>query len=433
MGGATGMAKFLFATVPITGHVVPGLPLAQKLVDQGREVAWYSTSNHRARIESTGSTFYPVRQARDFDDRNLDAAFPGRVPLDGLKKLKFDLKELFAGQMIPWHQDVQAILSEFPADVVVVDSGFTGLLPMVLAPPHPKLAVYGAVPLTVSSRDTAPFGLGLPPAAGAAGRVRNRLLNALIQNLAFADVQKVFNAHLQEAGLGRMPCFFMDGGALLSDLFLQGSCPSFEYPRSDLPASVHYVGPFLPPKSGGFDEPDWWGELSGPQPVVYVTQGTVANQDFGQLLRPTIEGLAEEDVLVIATTGGRPVDAVGGHLPTNVRVERFVPHRELLPQVDVMVTNGGYGGVQQALYFGVPLVVAGTSEDKVEVNARVGWSGAGINLRANRPEPAKVREAVKAILGTPSYSQRAQALCQEFQSYDAEQLALDALLQLSGA
>jgi hypothetical protein len=42
-----------------------------------------------------------------------------------------------------------------------------------------------------------------------------------------------------------------------------------------------------------------------------------------------------------------------------------------------MVTNGGYGGVQQALANGVPLVVAGDSEDKPEVAARVRWSGTG--------------------------------------------------------
>ena len=43
----------------------------------------------------------------------------------------------------------------------------------------------------------------------------------------------------------------------------------------------------------------------------------------------------------------------------------------LLPRTDVLVTNGGYGGVQQALAHGVPLVVAGRTEDKVEVAARV--------------------------------------------------------------
>ena len=36
-----------------------------------------------------------------------------------------------------------------------------------------------------------------------------------------------------------------------------------------------------------------------------------------------------------------------------------------------MLTNGGYGGVQYALAHGVPLVVAGDTEDKPEVAARV--------------------------------------------------------------
>ena len=54
-----------------------------------------------------------------------------------------------------------------------------------------------------------------------------------------------------------------------------------------------------------------------------------------------------------------------------------------------MVTNGGYGGVQIALSYGVPLVVAGTTEDKPEVAARVAWSGAGINLKTATPAPQR--------------------------------------------
>ena len=50
-----------------------------------------------------------------------------------------------------------------------------------------------------------------------------------------------------------------------------------------------------------------------------------------------------------------------------------------------MVTNGGYGAVQRAVSTGVPLVVAGNTEDKPEVAARVAWSGAGINLRTGTP------------------------------------------------
>jgi len=78
--------------------------------------------------------------------------------------------------------------------------------------------------------------------------------------------------------------------------------------------------------------------------------------------------------------------------------------------VDVMVTNGGYGGVQQALANGVPLVVAGDSEDKPEVAARVHWSGTGVNLRTGRPSPAMVARAVRGVLDRPTYRARAQAL-----------------------
>ena len=43
--------------------------------------------------------------------------------------------------------------------------------------------------------------------------------------------------------------------------------------------------------------------------------------------------------------------------------------------------------VNQALSFGLLLVAAGLTEDKADVNVRVGWSGVGINLATNSPTP----------------------------------------------
>ena len=83
-----------------------------------------------------------------------------------------------------------------------------------------------------------------------------------------------------------------------------------------------------------------------------------------------------------------------------------------------MVTNGGYGGVQQALANGVPLVVAGDSEDKPEVAARVQWSGTGINLHTGRPSPAMVARAVRRVLTHDSYRARARALQAEIAASD---------------
>jgi UDP:flavonoid glycosyltransferase YjiC (YdhE family) len=92
-----------------------------------------------------------------------------------------------------------------------------------------------------------------------------------------------------------------------------------------------------------------------------------------------------------------------------------------------MVTNGGYGGVQLALSHGIPLAVAGTTEDKPEVAARVAWSGAGINLATSKPKPKAVRDAVRALLDEPRYRTRARALADEYRSYDAVARVVDIL------
>jgi UDP:flavonoid glycosyltransferase YjiC (YdhE family) len=75
-----------------------------------------------------------------------------------------------------------------------------------------------------------------------------------------------------------------------------------------------------------------------------------------------------------------------------------------------MVTNGGYGAVQRALMTGVPLIVAGNTEDKPEVAARVEWVGAGVNLRTGTPSASALRSAVRTVLSDDRYRRAAQRL-----------------------
>jgi UDP:flavonoid glycosyltransferase YjiC (YdhE family) len=58
------MSKFLFAVVPIHGHMSPGLPIAQRLVQLGHEVVWYGTSKYHDKIEATGARFTKVQSAK---------------------------------------------------------------------------------------------------------------------------------------------------------------------------------------------------------------------------------------------------------------------------------------------------------------------------------------------------------------------------------
>jgi UDP:flavonoid glycosyltransferase YjiC (YdhE family) len=198
---------------------------------------------------------------------------------------------------------------------------------------------------------------------------------------------------------------------------MQLTVPSFEFPR-DIPATVNFIGtpPIIPNQA---PLPPWANDLDGSRKVVLVTQGTVANHNFGLLVAPTLAALASEPgVLVVATTGGRPVDAIPGPIPGNARLASYLPFEWLLPKVNVLVTNGGYGSVNQAMSAGIPLVTAGLTEDKADVNARVAWSGMGVNLATNEPTPEALREAVRTVLDTYRYRARAKAMADEFRRID---------------
>jgi hypothetical protein len=372
----------------------------------------------------------PMRAAYDYDDADLNAAFPGRDAHRGLSQMRFDLKRVFVDAAFGFVQDLEAILKKFPADVMINDTGCLGaaLLSERIGLPH---AGFGFGVLGMPSLDTAPPGFGMWPDASLFGRLRNRALNWSVTRVVFCAANAHYVETRRRLGLSSDGKRSLFSDALSPYLHLQPTVPSFEYPRSDLPPQVHFIGPLSPEKVLDFVPPAWWGDLGGHRPVVHVTQDTVAN-DPHQLIVPTLKALAGRDVLVVATTGGRPASDVQlDPLPENARVEPFLPYAHLLPYVDVMVTNGGYGGVQAALARGIPLVTAGATGDEPEVGRRIEWARCGIDLRTASPEPARIYEAVRKILTGTRYHRNASKIRTEMSEYDASARAVDLLEQLA--
>ena len=179
--------------------------------------------------------------------------------------------------------------------------------------------------------------------------------------------------------------------------------------------------------------------------IVAVSQGTVET-DLSNLVLPTLEALKDRnDVLVVATTVAvEPGEVPDLVMPYNARVAKFVPYDLLLPmvrhvlvigppkltdsKVDVLVNNGGYGAVIQALEQGVPLVVAGEGQDKAITNAIIQWSGVGVHIGGRSPGPEKIREGLQKVLEDESYTQKAKAMSNNFGRYDVRTVA-DSVIQ----
>jgi UDP:flavonoid glycosyltransferase YjiC (YdhE family) len=421
--------RILVTTLPFGSHIRPMAELVDGLIERGHQITWATGTRFAAAIAARGARFRPLPPRLDWDERDLDASFPGRSLRVGVLRFKFDLRKIFIEPVLEQARVVEALCGEDRYDVLLSDIGFGGAFLYRERTPSARLVALCTAPLYLSGEHVPPYGLGLRPAAGALGRLRDDLLLELGTKVIFRSEHRLVDEHRRRLGLERRG-LDQDAPLHAADAVLACSIPELDYPRPDLSPKIRYIGALSRPPRVAPDMTAAWPWLGRGRPIVHVTQGTI-DTATSRLVEPTLAALADEPVTVVATIGhGTPAPR---RVPANAIVEPFLPHELLLPHVRAMVTNGGFGAVQKALGHGVPLVVAGATEDKPEVAARVEWAGAGINLRTGRPSPRRIRQAVRALLREPRYAACARDLARHYVRYDAVALVDDVLARVVGA
>ena len=153
----------------------------------------------------------------------------------------------------------------------------------------------------------------------------------LRERLMLQPAQQAVNAALADLGYTALPCPILEAMTELPDLYLHPGIESFEYPDSN--SKVRYIGA-LPTPAGQPTLPEWWQHLDPTKRLVLITQGTVANRDFGQVIAPALVALGgREDVTIIVTTGGQPVESVPVAIPSNASIASFLPYAQIMPEI----------------------------------------------------------------------------------------------------
>ena len=57
------MTRVLFTSMPMAGHLRPGLPIAAQLVADGHEVAWYTGANYAHLVERHSPFLRPAHES----------------------------------------------------------------------------------------------------------------------------------------------------------------------------------------------------------------------------------------------------------------------------------------------------------------------------------------------------------------------------------
>ena len=224
------------------------------------------------------------------------------------------------------------------------------------------------------------------------------------------------------ARVGLPPLEHVHGG-ISRQLALVATFPQLEYPRRRPDPAVRVTGPLF------WEQP--YGEVElppGEEPLVLVAPSTSQDPD-GQLLRATLEGLADEPVRVLASTNRR-APAAPLPLPPNARLVDWVSYSRTMPRCAAVVCHAGHGTIALALASGAPIVACPHAGDMAETSARIRWAGAGVSLPRRFHTARGIRLAVRRLLANPSYAHRARELAAWSEAHDGAAAAADAVEQL---
>lgn len=363
---------------PGTGHLNPLVPLLLALRESGDDVLVATAASFVAEVERAGLP--AVAAGRDWRESDAATTLPGFLDATTVGQLGYFL-DLAAEAA----DDLTALVRSHRADVVLRESTEFGgwVAALRTGVPHVEAGIIAPV--------------GAPLLSVLAGDAFARLLDRV----------------------GLPPDPALDS---LSDLLHLDPLPaSFSPPWLAPPQTrVGYRRAQTYDGAGPSALPDWWADvIARPQPLVYVTLGTVYNQ-AADVFRRILDGLAPLDVQVVVATGRDLDPAELDPLPSHVRAARYLPQSVVVPHADVVVCHAGCGTVLDCLAAGVPLVALPFGADQPLNALRVAELGLGVSLAdtdvpgspaprtdVGALDPARVRDAVERVLTDPSYRQAA--------------------------
>ncbi len=406
------MARFLFVSIPASGHVNPTLPIVQALVARGHAVGYATGPNIAQTVGPLVTQFFSV--GPDASPAAIQKWWPDMGRLRGVRRLNFMIREV----MFPFAQSVASevldVSDSFQPDVLVFDA-FTHPASIVAELTGLPWATTTVVPGLLDTTRAHPYGLGLPYPPNGLQRLATPLLRWLFQAVARRH-DRQFNGIRAQFDLPPIRDSYLES-TISPNMVLALMPQEFEYPRKAWPPPVHFVGPALWDRPGDYTIPAWLEALPSERPLVYATIGTVQSVYQSTFFGTLFAAARDLDADVVVTTGGNLSDLPTP--PANVQVERYVPNSVIIPKASIVLHHGGASSTMGALLHGKPAVVTPFADDQPDNAQRLRWLGAGTTVDPYKVSSAALRAAIETALTSDAMRARATALGQTLQQYDA--------------
>lgn len=376
------MKTALIYTSPARGHLYPMMDVAIELRNKGYDVIVQTLSGEKDHVEAEEIKHLSI----DSEIESLDLNdFRENNPLSQIKSA-FNSWLSRAPYEI---EDLKNSCDQYSPDLLIIDANTWGAGAFAEAQGEPWV-MFMPYCLPIPSPDTPAFGPGFSPPVNALHRLRDRIFDGIVQRSLKGIIETLneLRTELQVSPLNTYSDIFEK-----PDLVIYRTAEPYEYARENWPDNILPVGPGLWAPPGR--KPKWINDL--PSPKILVSISTEMQND-GAIIETALRALADEKGSVIVTTSA--LDPENFEAPhQNIHITRFLPHAQVIPEMDLVVTHGGMGTTQRALAAGVPVCVIPWGRDQSETGRRVEVSGCGTMLPKSKLSEKRLKSAIDEAIG----------------------------------
>ena len=386
------MSKIAFFCIPAFGHTNPTLEVVKELIKRGNEVWYYSCNMMKECIEATGAKFISC------DKYGMQKSFAPENFVRMGKNVVY-CKEVLANMTLALEEAITEDMKNWQPDCIVSDS----------------FAYWGKM---------IALKLGIPFISSTTTFALNKYSTRVIQESFGQKIKMLFSMRKAIKSLKKLRAKGYPAKGVNSVLSDDNDTDTIVYTSSEFqPYSetfsdkYAFVGPSIRQLNHEVQKLE--------NKTIYISLGTVNNQNIA-FFQNCIKALKDTEWDVIMSIGTVIDRTVLGEIPANFRVEQRVEQIEVLQQVDMFLTHCGMNSVNEALYYGVPLILFPQSSEQRGVAWCVNEVGAGVYLKKN--SVGAIKEAIEIITQNENYRVNAKKIAESFHSCGGPKMAADKII-----
>lgn len=405
----------------VPGHINPMSALGRELMRRGHRITFFGVLDSETRVLSEGLSFCPIGES-EFPLGIHQEHIARLGYLSGTVALRYTL-HLFQLRAAMTLRDLPRALKSQQIDALLVDQTDLAAATVAQAYEIPFVTICNALP-TNPEPTIPPFFTAWSYGTNLQRQIRNRVGYALFHYLT-RPILTTIKQYRQNWHLS----LSQDQNTYDSRLAIIAQIPrELDFPRQFLSPWFHYAGTFRTSTPSHVPFP--YERLTG-QPLIYASMGTLQNR-VREVLRCIVDACIGIDAqLVLSLGAGSQADEYPA-LHKHALIVNYAPQLDLLARARLTITHAGLNTVLESLSQGVPMVAVPVSNDQPGVAARLAYAGAGIVVPHPKLNSARLGTAVRRVLATDSYRQRAASLQAAIQRAGGVQHAADVIEQAIG-